>query len=664
MNQPPSSVFERVLPRRTWLHGPGRSVVLWSILGAVCLCGLLIDVALLTDLLATRGNIDVTAERAAALREQLGDATPADVPEPEQIQEGALIALRGHGILPALVRSDGRPIWSAVLTWSYVNLPALRENVSALWLLIVEALVFAVLASISFARGRAMSFRAAMQAAALQRKAIHRQTLRLGPGDLGGESRRTAQQLFHEEVDKVRDGIMAWGQSFVRDPAVIVLLLIVAFSTDWQVTFQCLVPLAACWWLVHRQRALGQSARRLAESSADGELRVLAESLNKTRIVRGYNMESFEQEQFEKHLDRFTRDVSSGRKYEGAAIWGSRLLTVLCLGLVLYFVGVKVLATTDPLPMYAAALLVLVFGCLLTAVESMLLLRGIRQSVNTAADKVYRYLARTPEVGQSVGAKFLDPVSKSIIFEAVNYKVNGQPVLQDFELRLSAGTSTALVSVDPLPAHAVAYLLPRFIEPQGGRVLFDSEDINWVTLESIRAETIYVGGSDPFFTGTVLENITCGQQEYSLQDATEAAKMVHAHKFIAALPNGYETVIGEHGESLSAGQGFLLGLARAAVRNPAVLIVEEPLTRLDEDTKALLDDAYNRLLPGRTVLFLPSRLSTVRRCDQVVFVHNGRPEAIGTHGELLKQSDHYRHWEYVTFNAFRRKSESGARTAS
>ena len=207
-------------------------------------------------------------------------------------------------------------------------------------------------------------------------------------------------------------------------------------------------------------------------------------------------------------------------------------------------------------------------------------------------------------------------------------------------------------------------MLPRFIEPQGGRVLFDSEDINWGTLESLRAETIYVGGSDPFFTGTVLENITCGQTEYALPDATEAAKMVHAHKFITALPNGYETMIGEHGETLTAGQGFLLGLARAAIRNPAVLIIEEPLTRLDEDTKALLDDAYNRLLPNRTVLFLPSRLSTVRRCSQVVFIQDGRAEAIGPHADLLQKSDHYRHWEYVTFNAFRRKTGGSERVAS
>lgn len=662
MNQPPTTVFERVVPRRTWLQGSGVAVVLWSVLGAVCLCGLVIDLGLLADLLANRGRIAVTVDEAIRLREQLGEVAPAEIPE--QPNEGTVVLMRGHGLLPAVVRSQGRPLWSSILTWTYRELPALRENVSALSFLILESAVFGLFLTLALSRTRARSLQVAMHAAAQQRKAIHRQTLRLGPGDLSGESRRTALQLFQHETDQVRDGILKWSQSIVRDPLVLVLLLLLAFSVDWQLTFQCLVPLAACWWLVHYQRSLGRLSRQIAEGHADTELRVLAEGLKKTRIVRGYNMETFEQEQFERHLDRFTRDVASGRRREGSSIWVSRVLTVLALALVLYLIGAKVLLATNPLPVYAAAVLLLSFAGLIFVAESLLGLPVLRQSVSTSADKIYRYQARTPEVGQAVGAKFLDPVTKSIIFESVNYKVDGQSILQDFELRLKAGTSTALVSIDPLPAKAVAYMLPRFIEPQRGRVLFDSEDINWGTLESLRAETIFVGGADPFFTGTILENITCGQPEYSLQDATEAAKMVHAHKFIAALRNGYETMIGEHGESLTAGQGFLLGLARAAVRNPAVLLIEEPLTLLDEDTKALLDDAYNRLLPGRTVLFLPSRLSTVRRCDQVVFLHGGRVEAVGPHAELLKKSEHYRHWEYVTFNAFRRRADSPDHVAS
>src|SRR5690606_10288662 len=123
----------------------------------------------------------------------------------------------------------------------------------------------------------------------------------------------------------------------------------------------------------------------------------------------------------------------------------------------------------------------------------------------------------------------------------------------------------------------------RFIEPTRGRVLFDGEDIAWGTLESIRTEVIYVGGDDPVLSGTVLENIVCGDNRYSLQDAIEAAKLVHAHKFITQLPQGYETMLGERGEQLDVGAAFRLGLARAALRDPAVLIIEEPTVLLDED---------------------------------------------------------------------------------
>ena len=259
-----------------------------------------------------------------------------------------------------------------------------------------------------------------------------------------------------------------------------------------------------------------------------------------------------------------------------------------------------------------------------------------------------------PAVSQAVGAKFLEPVSRTIGFEAVSYTLpNKRRLLDGIDLTLSAGEVIALVAFEPLEARAMACLLPRFIEPQSGRILFDGEDIAWGTLESLRAETVYVGGSDPFFTGTVVENIVCSHSGYTLSDVTEAAKTAHAHNFILKLPQGYETVIGEHGERLDAGQGFRLGLARAILRNPSLLIVEEPTDPLDDDTKSLLDDSYNRIVRGRTVIFLPNRLSTLRRSENVVFLHRGKVEAQGSYHDLVKNSSLFRHWEYMHFNQFR-----------
>jgi len=191
-----------------------------------------------------------------------------------------------------------------------------------------------------------------------------------------------------------------------------------------------------------------------------------------------------------------------------------------------------------------------------------------------------------------------------------------------------------------------------------GQVLIDGRDIRQATLESLRAEAIFVGGQDPVFNATVVENITCGQTDITRQQAVDAAKLVHADQFLRTLPKGYDTVLGEHGASLDPGQMFRLNLARAIVRQPALLVIEEPPLPLDAETKALLDDAYQRISGSRTLIFLPHRLSTVKRCSRVVLIHDGHVVADGTHDVLVKASDLYRHWEYTRFNPFRDDAES------
>jgi len=152
----------------------------------------------------------------------------------------------------------------------------------------------------------------------------------------------------------------------------------------------------------------------------------------------------------------------------------------------------------------------------------------------------------------------------------------------------------------------------------------------------------------------VLENICCGRLEQGLSRATEAAKAVHAHHFITKLPRGYETQVDDETSRLDAGQRYRIGLARALMRDPALLVIEEPAEPLDEDTKSLLGDTYDRIISGRTVVFLPTRLSTVRRADRVVMVHDGQVVETGRHEELVQSSELYRHWEYTRFNAFGR----------
>jgi len=275
-----------------------------------------------------------------------------------------------------------------------------------------------------------------------------------------------------------------------------------------------------------------------------------------------------------------------------------------------------------------------------------------------AALAIQNWLDIRPPVEQVVGAKFLNPLSRLLEFQGVAYSTpHHRKLLDGLSFKIPAGKTVGLLSSDPLETTAVAYMLPRFIEPQEGRILFDGEEIAWVTLESLRAETVLVTGKEPFLTGSIRDNI-CGGGSHSLPDVTDAAKIAHAHNFIVKLPQGYESVIGEHGEQFDVGQAYRIGLARAILRKPALLIIQEPTELFDDDTKAMLDDAYKRICQNRTVIFLPNRLHTIRRCDHIVFLHKGKVVAAGTHAHLVQSSALYRHWEYVRFSEFRHEFES------
>jgi ABC-type multidrug transport system fused ATPase/permease subunit len=274
------------------------------------------------------------------------------------------------------------------------------------------------------------------------------------------------------------------------------------------------------------------------------------------------------------------------------------------------------------------------------------------------AEEIMTYVNRIPSVSQAPGASFLQPMSRTLIFNQISFQTPQLPgLLKGLDLRISFGERVALLSLQPTTAYALASMIPRFVDPDLGQVLIDGRDIREATLESLRAEAILVSGNDPVFNATVLENITCGQPDITRQQSQEAAKLVHADHFIRTLPRSYDTVLGERGLALDPGQIFRLSLARAIVREPALLVIEEPPTSLDAETKAMLDDAYQRVCSNRTVIFLPHRLSTVKKCARIVLIHDGKVAVDGAHEVLVRSSEIYRHWEYVRFNPFREETD-------
>ncbi|QDU41008.1 Putative multidrug export ATP-binding/permease protein [Maioricimonas rarisocia] len=650
MTSNPSNAYHRILPRRTWWRRGGWAVALWSLVSGLTLCGLLLIATVLVDAASRHGRLTVPPDEVESFVAFLEETNAPGLPTAPAAGES--LVMQNSGLLATAWMHRDQVFYRWLLPLTQ-RMAFLRDNSTALFAVIVVLTLLSLIHVAALARIRARGMRVAVQVSAHLRELLHRQVLRMGTSDLSDQEQQRPLELFTKEVDQVRDGVYAWVTRSARDGVTFLLLTVMLFVLDWRLALQCSVPVAIAWWIYNRGRERGLERRRLAESKAESELRLLAESLKKARLVRGYGMEDFEHERFETHLQRFTRDVAGGLRRQGWSRAGAVAIAILFVFLSVYLVMARGLTPTSPVAISTALFVLGTFALLAPLADSLWGLPAAYEQINRSGERIFRYLAQIPEVGQAVGAKFQEPVSKSIIFESVDYTRNGREILKNFDLRIPAGTVTALVSLDPLAPKAAGYLLPRFIEPTAGRILFDSEDVAWGTLESIRAETILIGGSDPCFTGTALENITCGDPRYSTQAAIDAAKRAHAHNFIQKLSQGYETALGEHGEQLDAGQAFRLSLARAILRNPAVMIIEEPAATLDDDTKALLDDTYNRIARDCTLIFLPSRLSTVRRCDQVALIHDGRIESLGPHAELVNRSDLYRHWEYVTFNTFR-----------
>jgi ABC-type multidrug transport system fused ATPase/permease subunit len=284
------------------------------------------------------------------------------------------------------------------------------------------------------------------------------------------------------------------------------------------------------------------------------------------------------------------------------------------------------------------------------------------QSALAGAERIFELIDTQPDIVDAPDAAVLPPAEGRISFEGVHFGYKPEePVLQNINFVAEPGQTVALVGPTGAGKTSIVSLLMRFYDVLQGRITVDGHDLRQVTHDSLRGQMSIVLQDTFLFSGTVMDNIRYGRLEATDEQVIAAAKQANAHDFIARLPEGYETDIGERGHNLSQGQRQLLSIARAILADPRILILDEATSSVDTRTELLIQKALDELLQGRTSIVIAHRLSTIRNADQVLVLDRGEIVERGTHSSLMAQEGRY--YE-LYMSQFRRQGQEGGTTRS
>ena len=531
--------------------------------------------------------------------------------------------------------------------------PALDHKLTCLLILIGAGFGLAGLESLTLFALYRCSLQAALSVTCGLKAAIQAQAFRLGAGDLFGPRPCRPEKLFTERAEQVRTGLVAWWRALPSSVVLLVSLVLLALVANVWLTSVAIVLSGLLWMLRAWLERLTVRQKRMWTDRASRQHAMLAERLHQVPLVSGYALSDAAEEPLEGALQR----------YEAAVLWrdtGHMALTSLevffVLGgtaTVLLLAGVNILRAVPQFSIPGTVILASsLIGICFPLARLYRLPRQLAHA-DRAAEEILRYLDRTPSVDQVPHAKRLGTLRENLGLQSVRLvDHHGQMLLDHVTLTISARERVALLSSDLHTPMAVACLLVRFHDPTDGRVLFDGQDVRLVTLESLRQQVALVTRDDLLFTGTVSDNISGGASRSSSLQITDAAKQAGAYDSIQQLPQGFSTIVGQRGIHLDAGQAFRIGLARALMRKPAVLVVQEPSDESDPGGSGCIAETLCRAATDRTLVILPTRLSTLRSVDRILLFHDGKLEATGSHPHLLQSSQLYRHLHYLQSNEF------------
>lgn len=420
---------------------------------------------------------------------------------------------------------------------------------------------------------------------------------------------------------------------------------------SWDLTLIVLAFFALLFWgLTFIMRRIRSSGEKITDAGANFTS-YATEFINGIRTVMAFNQQEFERDRLQSAANDYASAViETGSRGLFVKPFSQTVVSTLLVAIIIVAVQFFVLPGKLDIALLLAFLL-----ALFRLMPIMHQLNGSRSewaTTRSALSSVARLLTSNDKPFLVSGTEPAPVLSDAITFDNVSFAYEpGEPVLQDIDLHVKRGQMTAIVGASGSGKSTLVDLLPRFYDPDRGRVLWDGTDLRTLTTESLRRRISIVSQSTFIFNDTVANNIAYGIEDVSIDAVREAARRANAIEFIDEMANGFETVLGDRGTRLSGGQRQRIAIARAILRNPEVLILDEATSALDSASEQLVQQSLEDLMRGRTVIAVAHRLSTIENADWVVVLEGGRVVEQGTYTDLLNRRGQLWRYHSIQFQA-------------
>lgn len=426
----------------------------------------------------------------------------------------------------------------------------------------------------------------------------------------------------------------------VRDIFQVIILLSVVFYMNWKMAMITFIVLPVAAFPIIK---FGRLFRKLSTATQEETAHVsniLHETITGNRIVKAFTKERYENDRFSRQVFSLFNLTMKDARYRCMQHPLMELIGGLAIAVIIWFGGTGVINGTSTPGEFFAFLTAMIAAY--EPVKGITRVNATIQQGLAAANRVFAILDVEPEIQDKEDATLLAPFNSQIEFKDLSFRYDtGEPVLTDINLLVPAGEALAIVGPSGGGKTTLTNLIPRFLELADGAILIDGVDIRDVTVASLRSQIAMVTQQTILFNDSVRNNIAYGDQQASLQQIHAAARAAHAYDFVEALPDGFDTIIGEGGARLSGGQRQRISIARAILKNAPILILDEATSALDTESEREVQKALENLMKNRTTFVIAHRLSTIKNADRIIVVKDGVIVEQGTHQSLIDKKGEY-----------------------